>query len=65
MDAWEGIFQQGFHRKVERREALLLMFSLAGMEVGKSRRKKLLVTRCSNDGLAYVRLREACNTTGV
>ena len=34
----EVIFRQGFHRKVDRREALLLVCSSAGMEVaGKSR----------------------------
>ena len=35
--AWEGIFRRGFHRKVDRREALLLVCSSTRMEVaGKS-----------------------------
>ena len=36
--AWEGIFRRGFHRKVDRREVLLLVCSSTIMEVaGKSR----------------------------
>ena len=38
---WEGIFWRGFHRKVNRREALLLVCSSAEMEVvGKSCRRQ-------------------------
>ena len=66
MGMWEGIFQRGFYRKVDWREALLLVCSSVGMEVvGKSCRSKLLATRCSNDGLAFVRLHEDYNLTGV
>ena len=34
---WEGVFRRGFRRKVDEREALLLVCLLVGMEVaGKS-----------------------------
>ena len=66
MGAWEGIFRRGFHQEVDWREALLFVCSLARIEVaGKSSRKKLPTTRCFDDGLAFVRLCEDYNTTGV
>ena len=37
--ACEIIFQQGFHRKVDRREALLLVCSSAIMEVARKSRR--------------------------
>ena len=38
--AWSGGFRQGFHRRVDRRETLLLVCSLARMEVaGKGCRR--------------------------
>ena len=66
MGAWEGIFRQGFHQKVDRREALLLVCFSVGMEVArKSRQLKLPKARCFEDDLASVRLREDCSTTEV
>ena len=62
----DAIFRRGFHRKVDQREALLLVCSSAGMEViGKFRRKKLSAARFSDDGLASVRIHEDCSTTGL
>ena len=44
----------------------MLVCSSTGMEVArKSRQLKLPAARCSDDGLASVRLREDCSTTGV
>ena len=41
ISGWEGIFRRGFHRKVDRREVLLLVCSSAEMEVaGKSCRRQ-------------------------
>ena len=66
MAVCDAIFRRGFHRKVDRREVLLLVCSSAGMEVaGKSCRYKLSAARFFDDGLASVRLREDCNTTGL
>ena len=66
MGACDAIFRRGFHRKVDRRETLMLVCSSAGKEVsGKCRRRKLSAARFSDDGLASVRLREDCNTTGL
>ena len=48
---WGGIFWRGFHRKIDWREALLLVCLSAGMEVvGKSRRKKLPAAGYSDGG---------------
>ena len=52
--------------EVDQREALLLVCSSTGMEVArKSLQLKLPAARCSDDGLASVRLHEDCSTTGV
>ena len=51
METRGDIFRRGFHRKVDQREALLLVCLSAGMEVaGKSRRKKLLTAEYSDEG---------------
>ena len=58
--AWRGFFRRGFHKSVDRREKFLLVCLSTVMEVvGKFCLKKLLAA------VAFVRLRDNCNVTGV
>ena len=57
MGTWEGVFRQGFHWKVDWREALLLVCLSAGMEVvEKSHRKKLSAAEYSDGGCGLPKL---------